>query len=285
MGYPPPGRIVDGLHLYSTGTGPSVILESGIASSSISWKLVQDLASAFARVVSYDRAGLGWSEPPRTPRSLDNLVAELRGLLHTAEIPEPYLLVGHSFGGLVVRHYAALHPAEVSGLVLVDPVPIKDWFPLRPSQARRLGFGVRLSRRGAWLARAGVVRASLNLAMSGSRLLPKLIAWATAWGGASVTSRLTTEVRKLPPELWPVIAAHWSEPKAFLAMAEYLEALPANAAGVKLPAGIPTIVLTPPNPECEIPADAIHRIAQHSGHWIQLDEPGLVADAIRDLVG
>jgi pimeloyl-ACP methyl ester carboxylesterase len=282
--YPPPGRIVNGLHLWEAGrSGPCVILESGISGTSLSWEPVQDRAAAFARVLSYDRAGLGWSQPPTQSRSLDHLVAELRAALQSANIPTPFILVGHSFGGLIVKHFAAQHPSEVKALVLVDPVPIKDWYPLTSQQAARLSLGVKLSRRGAWLARAGVVRLALDLLLSGSGAIPRLMARATAGHGASVTSRLTGEVRKLPKELWPMVCAHWSLPKSFRAMAGYLEALPANAASVQIPAAIPTIVLTPPNPNCEIPEGAIHRIAPNSGHWIQLDEPDLVVQAIRDL--
>jgi pimeloyl-ACP methyl ester carboxylesterase len=107
----------------------------------------------------------------------------------------------------------------------------------------------------------------------------------SAGKGASVTSRLTGEVRKLPPEVWPIVRAHWCLPKSFRALANYLESLPTNAAHGKLPGPIPTIILTPPDYHCEIPEGAIHRIAHHSGHWIQLDEPDLVAAAIRDVIG
>jgi pimeloyl-ACP methyl ester carboxylesterase len=283
--YPPPGRIVNGLHLWRRGKqGPNVILESGIAGTCLSWKPVQDLTAGFARVASYDRAGLGWSAPSPRPRRLDQLVSELRELLKASGITAPYVLVGHSFGGLVVRHFAALHADEVQALVLVDPVPIKDWSPLTPAQSARLARGVKLSRRGAWLARAGVVRFALDLLLSGSRSIPRLMARISAGNGASVTGRLTGEVRKLPKEVWPMVRAHWCLPKSFRAMANYLESLPANAAGVNLPGPIPTIVLTPPDFRGEIPEGAVHRIAHQSGHWIQLDEPGLVAQAIQDLI-
>jgi pimeloyl-ACP methyl ester carboxylesterase len=283
--YPPPGRIFNGLHLWQAGDkGPSVILESGIAGSCLSWKPVQDRVSAFATVASYDRAGLGWSDLSHEPRTLGQLVTELRTLLQSASIPAPYILVGHSFGGLIVRHFAALHPQEVQALILVDPVPVSDWSPLTPAQAARLTRGVKLSRRGSWLARAGVVRFALDLLTSGSSAIPKLMARATAGNGASVTSRLTGEVRKLPKEVWPMIRAHWCLPKSFQAMAAYLESLPTNAASLQT-SKVPTTVLTPPMFHCEIPEGATHRIAHKSGHWIQLDEPDLVAQAIRDRLG
>jgi len=284
--YPAPGRIYNGLHLWTQGSnGPNVVLESGIASTCLSWKLVQERTAKFARVSSYDRAGLGWSDTTTQPRSLDQLVTELRTLLQAANLRPPYILVAHSYGGLIVRHFAAVHPREVKGLVLVDPVPIKDWSPLTSSQAQRLVRGAKLSRRGAWLAHAGIVRLALDLLVSGSNTIPKLMARATAGNGASVTSRLAAEVRKLPKEVWPMVRAHWCLPKSFRAMADYLESLPSNAAAVRLPGiAMPTIILTPPSYHCEIPAGATHRIATQSGHWIQLDEPDLVAEAIGDLV-
>ena len=91
----------------------------------------------FARVLSYDRAGLGWSDPATQPRTLANIVEELRSLLHAAGVAPPYILVGHSFGGLVVRYFAAQHPEEVAGILLVDAVPTSEWFPLTEAQKKK----------------------------------------------------------------------------------------------------------------------------------------------------
>ncbi|MBI1790320.1 MAG: alpha/beta fold hydrolase, partial [Acidobacteria bacterium] len=129
--YPPPGRIVEGMHLRVEGAGdPTVVLEAGIAATSLSWSRVQPEVAKFARVLSYDRAGLGWSGPASGPRTVDRLVAELRQLLAGAGLPGPYVLVGHSFGGLVARAFAARYPDEVAGLVLVDPVHPREWWPV-----------------------------------------------------------------------------------------------------------------------------------------------------------
>jgi pimeloyl-ACP methyl ester carboxylesterase len=283
--FPAPGRIVNGLHIWETGQGaPSVVLESGIAGTSLSWKLVQDRVSQFARVCSYDRASLGWSLSTRAPRTLENLVHELRSSLRAAGIPGPYLLVGHSFGALVVRHFASMHPSEVTGIVLVDPVPISDWFPLTDQQKSRLGRGVTLSRRGALLAQFGVVRLALSMLMSGSSKLPKILARLSAGRGAGVTDNLTREVRKLPREVWPFVAVQWCLPKSFRGMADYLEALPGNAAAARLPEGIPAAVVTALHGTPEQLPGAIHYTAFQTGHWIQLDEPELVEKAIRDLI-
>ncbi len=123
--YPPPGRLVDvgdhHLHLNCTGTGsPTVILEGGKGVTSLHWSLVQPRLAQETRVCAYDRAGLGWSEPGPLPRTPERVVEELHTLLQAAGEPGPYVLAGHSLGGRYVRLFAALHPHEVAGLVLVD---------------------------------------------------------------------------------------------------------------------------------------------------------------------
>jgi pimeloyl-ACP methyl ester carboxylesterase len=215
---------------------------------------------------------------------LENIVGELRSSLHAAEIPGPYLLVGHSFGALVVRHFAFRHPGEVAGIVLVDPVPISDWFPLTDHQRSRLARGVKLSRRGAILARFGVVRLALSMLMSGSSKLPKVLARLSAGRGAGVTDNLTREVRKLPREVWPLVAAQWCLPKSFRGMADYLEALPANAAAARPLEDLPAAIITALHGTPEQIPGATHYTAFQTGHWIQLDEPELVEKAIRNLI-
>ena len=123
--YPPPGEMVDmggyRLHLHSMGTGgPTVILEAGLGNIGLDWGLVQPEIAKFTRVVSYDRAGSGWSEKGRGPRTSARIVRELHALLEKANIPGPYIMVGHSFGGATVQLFAATFPDEVAGLVLVD---------------------------------------------------------------------------------------------------------------------------------------------------------------------
>lgn len=123
--YPPPGKLVDlgnyRLHLNCTGTGsPTVILESGAAGPSLMWLQVQPELAQTHRVCSYDRGGLGWSDPSPHPRTARAMADELHALLSAAEEPGPYLLVGHSLGGLVVRVFRDAYPGEVAGLVLVN---------------------------------------------------------------------------------------------------------------------------------------------------------------------
>jgi len=126
--YPPPGRLIDvggwRLHINCTGEArasqPTVILESGIGDFSVEWSLVQPLVAKFARVCSYDRASDGWSDLGPHPRTMRQTVFELHTLLDKAGVRPPFVLVGQSYGGVLVRLYAATYPADVTGMLLVD---------------------------------------------------------------------------------------------------------------------------------------------------------------------
>jgi len=126
--FPPPGRLVDlggwRLHLNCTGEArasqPTVILEPGLGDFSVEWGLVQPRVASFARVCSYDRAGDGWSDLGPRPRTMRQIVFELHTLLEKAGVRPPYVLVGQSYGGPLVRLYAATYPADVAGMVLID---------------------------------------------------------------------------------------------------------------------------------------------------------------------
>jgi len=132
---------------------------------------------------------------------------------------------------------------------------------------------------------------------AGGQKLPKGIARFTAGQGTDVVSRLVGEVQKLPPEMWPVVRAHWSRPKSFVALAAYLESLPASArTGLSMPisAEMPFIVLSASNAsaaEIEERESWVRqsRYGRHirideTGHWLQLERPDAVFDAIRELV-
>ena len=123
--YPAPGQLVDVggymMHINCTGQGsPTVILDAGWAEFSVAWAQVQPEVAKSTRVCSYDRAGYGWSEPSPDPRTANTEVEELHTLLVNADVQGPYVLVGHSLGGLLVRVYAHNYPDEVVGMVLVD---------------------------------------------------------------------------------------------------------------------------------------------------------------------
>jgi pimeloyl-ACP methyl ester carboxylesterase len=116
------------LYLYCTGTGSrTVILEAGLEGDDISWKQVQPEVAQFTRVCSYDRAGLAHSDYGPTPRDAEMSATDLHTLLTKADIAPPYVLVGHSFGGLLIRRFASDYPEEVDGLIFVDSLH-EDWW-------------------------------------------------------------------------------------------------------------------------------------------------------------
>lgn len=291
------------LHLIDQGgAGPPVIFEAGISATCLNWTEVRGQVEGFARACAYDRAWLGWSDPSHSPRTTLTIIDELRALLREARIPPPYILVGHSFGGMLARAYAAKYPESIAGLVLVDPLSPSEWLNATPAHARMLRFGVKLSRRGAWLARVGVVRAALALFIGGGRVVPQFIARLSSGRGESVITRLVGEVRKMPPETWPMVGSHWCLARTFLGLGEYLRCLPASSAEAAAlgqhPAkwdAIPITVLSAANATAEQLEEregwarrsprGRHIRARKSGHWIQLDEPELVVEAIRELVG
>lgn len=122
-----PGRLValpDGrrLNLVCSGTGsPTVLLEAGFASTAGAWHKVQPALAKTTRVCAYDRAGYGFSDPGPLPRDGAAIARDLDQLLAAANIPGPFVVVGHSAGGLYARLFAARHPGDVAGLVLLDP--------------------------------------------------------------------------------------------------------------------------------------------------------------------
>jgi len=303
--FPAPGRLIDlggyRLHIHVMGEGsPPVVFEAGIAATSLSWRLVQPQVAALTCTASYDRAWLGWSDANPQPQTIWRIVEELRSLLDRAGLPRPRILVAHSFGGLVACAYRARYPAEIAGMVLVDPVAAGEWCEPSESHRKMLRRGILLSRRGGWLARLGVVRIALNLLAAGGRRFPKAVAQVSSGRGAAVTERIVGEVRKLPPEVWPMIQSHWCNPKCFEGLARHLEALPESAGTVaaEVAAGragrdVPIIVLSAANASAEQRAEHEQlarwfqgrlEIVPVSGHWMQLDRPDVVIGAIEEVV-
>ncbi len=135
----PPGKLVDlgghRLHLYCTGKGsPTVVIEMGFEEFSSDWGLVQDPVAKFTRVCSYDRAGYAWSDPGPLPRTFAQINLELRSALARGGEHGPYILVGHSYGGGVVRNFALSYPKQVAGMVFVDIVSENQRIPMGPKK-------------------------------------------------------------------------------------------------------------------------------------------------------
>jgi pimeloyl-ACP methyl ester carboxylesterase len=122
---PMPGQLIDvgdhRLHLHCTGSGsPTVVLEAGGGAMSSDFGLIAPAVGGTTRVCVYDRAGRGWSESAQTAPHGIQIAADLHTLLQRAQVPGPYVLAGHSFGGLYAQIFAALYPGEVAGMVLID---------------------------------------------------------------------------------------------------------------------------------------------------------------------
>lgn len=164
----PPGQIVDvggfRLHAVVCGQGaPTVVLEPALGGYALQYAHIQSAVSAFTRVIAYDRAGQGWSDASPNPRTPVHLAGELKMLLNRLDLQPPYILVGHSFGGMLTRIYAGLHPEEVAGMVLIDSTHENEYDPFPDVDknvrqmatlvklmkfASRLGLGKPLTRMG-----------------------------------------------------------------------------------------------------------------------------------------
>jgi len=123
--FPPIGKMIDvdgyKLHMIDSGTGgPTVVMDAGLGGYCLDWSLVQPKIVKFTRVITYDRAGYGWSDESPRERTSENAMKELHAMLHNASVPAPYVLVGQSLGGVNVRLFAMMYPDEVAGIVLVD---------------------------------------------------------------------------------------------------------------------------------------------------------------------
>ena len=277
--YPAPGRLIDvggyRLHLYCTGTvrlgSPTVILEAGYGNTSLVWSKVQPEVASFTRVCSYDRAGYGWSDNGPLPRTAGHMVTELHTLLARAGVAGPYVLVGHSYGGLIMQLYASTYPQQVAGLVLVESVH-EDQFrypelhvgPIPPiCQA---------------LAPFGIVR------VLGFALLPSVAEYPpTAQPAAKAQFNQTRFCQTASDEY-----ASWDESSAQVRAARHpLGHLPL----VVLTHGLPYL-----GPQGErdwqalqrdlagLSSDSVSIIATHSGHFIQLEQPDLVIAAIQQVL-
>jgi pimeloyl-ACP methyl ester carboxylesterase len=296
--YPPRGLLLSRrgryLHVLQQGSGrPATVFEAGLAASSMSWARVQPLVASFSKTSSYDRAGLGWSTPIPSRLSLAQMLGDLHAIVTWAGGGEPVVLVGHSFGSLLLLAYVQQFPEDVAGLVLVEPVSISTWSDCSAADQRRLQVGASLSRRGMWLAEFGIVRVALALLLHGGQRWSQRIGKHAAGDGAATLERLTGEVSKLPVEVWPLVAAQWSRPQSFRAMAETLEALPTCAAELDLsalPAELPVAILSAASATQEEVRErdgwlmglleAQHTVLPETGHWLHLERPEEVAEAI-----
>jgi pimeloyl-ACP methyl ester carboxylesterase len=305
MAYPAPGRLIDvggfRLHLNCSGEGtPAVVLDAALGASSISWTLVQPEIARLTRVCSYDRAGFGWSDAGPRPRTAGRIAGELRALLDRGGVEPPFVLVGHSFGGLVMRIFARRYRTDVAGLVLVDPAHPEDWVRPAPKEQVRIDRGVRLCRQGAIAARFGVARAVAALVAAGALTPARGLVRLFSRGGLSRQDEgILAPVQKLPPEARRPLRHFWTQPTFFEALGSQIESVCTSAAET-LEAGaggygdLPLVTISSTDPGdyrlrqqealAALSTRGRHLVASNSTHWIPLDQPQVVVDAIAGML-
>ena len=242
--YPMPGQLIDvgghRLHLHCTGSGsPTVVLEpgGGAMSSNLGW--ITPVVARDTRVCVYDRAGRGWSEPADTPQDGAQIAADLHTLLHRANVPGPYVLAGHSFGGLYVLTFAARYPDEVAGMVLVDSTAPAA----APSTAQGSSDGIdRLAALGSIPARLGLVRVVGQLfddglprraggeVRAGTATAGSLRSTIEEYGNASASTRQAAGLRDFADKPLVVLTAGVGHDAAWSAAQNHLATLSTNSA-------------------------------------------------------
>jgi pimeloyl-ACP methyl ester carboxylesterase len=305
MRYPAPGRLVDiggfRLHLNCSGNGtPAVVLDAALGGSSISWSLVQPAIAKRTRACSYDRAGLGWSDAGPMPRTAGRVADELHQLLMAAHVPPPYVLVGHSYGGFVMRIFATRYPSDVAGLILVDPAHPEDWVNPAPKELIKIERGVKLCQQGAAAARFGLARLVGALAELGAIPAARVVAKAVSRGRLSREDEgILAPLWKLPPLSRRPLRQFWAKAKFYEALRSHIETVPISAAetlGAEVDGygDLPLITISSTDPGdyrlrqqealARLSTRGEHIIASNSGHWIPLDQPAVVIEAIEKLI-
>jgi pimeloyl-ACP methyl ester carboxylesterase len=297
-----PGTIVNtsrgSMHVRQMGSGnPAIVLEAGIAASSLNWSILQPQLAEFAPTYSYDRPGFGWSAPPGRKCTLPEMSDDVHALVTALKIPAPYVLVGHSYGALILRVYAQRFPEELAGIILVDPLTPEEWINPNRAQRWQLRRGVCFSRAGAVLGGIGVVRFCLWLLMQrGNSGVPRRVLGLFGGKASETGLRIVGELAKLPPETVRLVRERWSHGRFFLTMSRYIQALPATSAEAsrfQIPPHIPVTVISGahqlPAHLAEHQAIAAHSlrgkhfIAEKSAHWVHLDQPELIVEAFCEM--
>jgi len=281
-------------------------MEAGAGDFSFDWALVQPQVARFARVCSYDRAGYAWSDPGPTPRSMRQIAFELHTGLLKAGIEGPYILVGHSLGGAIVRTYVSQYPKEVVGMVLVDSVHEEGLIGItdRTTKKDKIVRWRELSR--------GRQIPPIQTAMTNpeSSSNPQ-----QARASSPAQTKVESPFDKLPARsqqmrIWARSQPYYNPARfsEFDFLSEELDSLYSEREKSKNPLGaMPLIVLTSTVSEYgsadeqtkvrlsedhkRVQADLLmlstnskQIVTNKSGHHIQLDEPGLVIDAIQQVV-
>lgn len=300
----PPGRLVDvggfRLHINCAGQGsPCVVFDAALGGSSLSWSLVQGEVARFTRACSYDRAGFGWSDPGPFPRTAGRIANELRLLLDRAGEAPPFVVVGHSFGGLVMRVFATRFRHDTAALVLVDPAHPEDWITPALKEQRQIERGVRLCRHGAVAARLGLARLVASLVSAGALSPARALVKLASRGRLSTEDEgILAPIWNLPADVRRPLRYFWTQPKFFEALGSQIESISVSAAETLDAAApgygaLPLVTMSSTNPGehrvlqqealARLSTRGQHITASKSGHWIPLDQPEAVTSMIRSV--
>jgi pimeloyl-ACP methyl ester carboxylesterase len=300
--FPPPGTLVQlqdrRVHVRDMGEGsPTVIFESGLMSTVLTWQQIQPQLAKSTRAVSYDRPGLGWSDSGPGPRTAARIVEELHALLAEAKIAPPYVLVGHSFGGLTMPLFATRYPGEVCGVILIDPVAPAEWHPPSDRDRRRIEIGSKICRRAAILSHLGLLRFIALLVQSGARSFANPIIRAISKGAPSDSNSTGSPwCWNLPASERAMTPVFWTHAKFCRVIASQLAGLPESAAQVIAagPIDKPLTVISANNISAQrlehhkaisaLSPRGRHILAERSGHWVTEDQPELVVESILKMV-
>jgi pimeloyl-ACP methyl ester carboxylesterase len=241
--------------------------------------------------VAYDRCGLGWSSAPISERTPTQVAAELRATLLTAGIQPPYILVGHSFGGLVMQRFALDYPAETAGVLLLDPMRTDEWPPINAARNATVARAQRLTRIGLHCSRIGITRLAVRSHLCRSAKFSGFLFRRAGSKGEYLVGRLNSEIGKMSPQVRPSIAAHWSAPRFYRGLLAHLNAVHATVLEMHEPEAIretPVVVVTPGDSSpvgnlSKYGPRSREMFAERSRHWVHLDDPDLVIRAIIEM--
>lgn len=286
--FPPPGQRVDlggyALHLHCLGSGsPTVLLEAGLGNNLLVWHTVQGELAQSTRVCAYDRGGLGWSDPSPNARDSQALAQELHHLLAAAGEQPPYVLVGHSQGGLHVRVFREQYPTEVAGLVLVDATPPDFADQVPTAEAGRLQQ-IQTMNTCAQLAPLGVVRLLPMLTYLPSLPAELQATQHTLGSRTPVCATVAAELQAYPTNIAQVRAA---APLGALPL-YVLTATPKLPAASELPEGVTLasveesvqIGLELQQALAALSTNSQFAVLPETGHYIQLEKPEAVVAAV-----
>lgn len=272
---PAPGKRVDlggyKLHIHCEGEGgPTVVLDAGLGDWSSHWTAVQKLLRVEVQVCSYDRAGYGWSDPGPRPRDSARIVSELHSLLQLSGIRPPYLLVGHSFGGLNMRLYASTYPDEVAGLVLVDASHPESL----PYQRNEEGTAPATSFANQLMVMYPVEPDQVNLPLEAQAAIRDNLLHTKSL----VTSR--AEYRHLGASVKALMKAPPLGDVPLVVLGRGQRQWPQDADGNAREQSWQL----QQQELARLSSRGVYRTAAQSGHHIHLDQPELVVDAVRELL-